>query len=696
MKIEAIRAVASRTLAVVVAGAAANGVTRGVDDRLILASERDGDNWLSYNSGYHEQRYSPLAQINRENVATLGLAWSYDLAADRGVEATPVVVDGAMYVTAPWSVVHALDARSGHELWTYDPEVPRSYGAWACCDVVNRGVAVYKGKVFVGTLDGYLVALDAGTGKVLWRVDTNIDRTKYKHTITGAPRVYHDHVVIGHGGAELSAVGYVSAYNVDTGALQWRWFSVPSSAASSDSDPSQRLAARTWDPKGRWTQVGGGGTIWDAIAYDPDLNRLYVGVGNGLPWNQAARSPAAKDNLFVASIVALDADHGRYLWHFQVTPGDAWDYDAAQHLVQADVSIQGRARKVLMQANKNGYFLVLDRTDGKLISARNFVDVNWARGYDAHGRPIEVKGARAREKPWEIIPSPYGAHNWQPMSFNPNTGLVYIPAQGVPLAIADDPDYVPERNQPGRPMSNIGWNLGYFLNTISPKAKPFGRLIAWDPVAQKEIWHRDYAGPWNGGTMTTAGNLVFQGSADGRFMAYDASSGRTLWQTEVGSGVIAAPMTYRVDGEQYVSIAVGWGGVFGLAERITDRLSPGRIYTFKLGGRAPLPPVRNFGDFRRTTLISGVPYKVEDVGPGAQLYVANCLFCHGVPAVNRGGALPNLGYSDPQVIQALPELVRSGAFMAKGMPEFHDRLSDDDVQKIAAFILDMAKNAPRQ
>ncbi|MES0875022.1 PQQ-dependent dehydrogenase, methanol/ethanol family [Sinimarinibacterium thermocellulolyticum] len=662
----------------------------GVDDHRIRANQASGKEWLSYNFDYDETRYSPLRQIDTGNVGRLGLAWSYDLGSERGVEATPIVADGVMYVTGPWSVVHAIDARTGARLWVYDPKVPPEFGAWACCDVVNRGVAVYKGKVFVGTLHGYLVALEAASGKELWRVDTNIDRTRYKHTITGAPRVFRDKVVIGHGGAELAAVGYVSAYHVDDGRMLWRWFSVPQRVEPPFYDPSQERAAATWDPKGAWREVGGGGTIWDAMVYDHELNRLYVGTGNGNPWNREVRSPSGGDNLYLSSVVALDADTGRYLWHFQEVPGDTWDYTATQHLILAELKLASGKRKVLLHAPKNGFFYVIDRQDGKLISAKPYVEVNWATGYDESGRPIEVEDARARQKPWETRPSAYGAHNWHPMSFNPNTGLVYIPAQGVPLAIEHDPQWRARTHLPGRPMSNLDWNLGYVLNTIPPQAKPFGHLLAWDPVAQKEVWRQEYLSPWNGGTMTTAGGLVFQGTADGRFIAYDAKTGASLWQVEVGSGVIAGPATYEIDGTQYVTVAVGWGGVYGLAARATERLSQGRVYTFKLDGKAPLPPVREYAQLRRTTLASGLPYRAEDVGPGAQLYVSNCLFCHGVPALDRGGNLPNLAYSDPQILSELPKLVRGGAWRARGMPDFAERLSDADVERIAAFILNMA------
>ncbi|MCC5857107.1 MAG: PQQ-dependent dehydrogenase, methanol/ethanol family [Ectothiorhodospiraceae bacterium] len=664
--------------------------TSAVDTAMIIANEETTEHWLSYNLGYTEQRYSRLRQITTDNVGELGLAWSYDIGSERGLEATPIVVDGVMYVSGPWSTVHAIDARTGERLWYFDPEVDPKYGAWACCDVVNRGVAVYRGKVFVGALHGYLIALDAATGEEVWRRDTNIDRERYRHTITGAPRVFNDTVVIGHGGAELTARGYVTAYDTETGVKRWRWYSVPRGPQGPFEDPSMEMAAATWDPDGVWHEVGGGGTIWDSMVYDPELDLLYVGVGNGTPWNRDVRSPAGGDNLFLSSIVALNASTGEYVWHYQQVPGETWDYTATQHIILADLEIGGEERKVLMQAPKNGFFFLIDRTDGSFISAEPFVEVNWAEGYDSEGRPIEVEGARAQDGGREVIPTAYGAHNWHPMSYNPETGLVYIPAQGVPLALESDPDYQPSTHQPGHAMSNLGWNLGHLLNTVPPEAKPFGHLLAWDPVNQREVWRQEYLSPWNGGTVTTAGNLVFQGTADGRFLAYDATTGEPLWQQEVGSGVIAGPVSYAIDGTQYVSVAVGWGGVYGLAQRHTDRASPGRVYTFTLGGDADPPPVRRVEEFRGTELVSGYAYAEDDVNPGAMLYVSNCLMCHGAPALNNGGNIPNLAYSDLSILEQLPTLVLEGAWTDRGMPHFEGRLTEGELRQIAAYVQYMA------
>jgi quinohemoprotein ethanol dehydrogenase len=652
-----------------------------VDQDAVRTAGARGD-WLSYGLDHAETRFSPLDRITADNVHRLGLAWSYDLESNRGVQATPLVVDGVMYVTASWSVVHAIDALTGERLWVHDPRVPREYGAKGCCDVVNRGVAIHGGKVFVASYDGRLIALDAATGAVAWEVDTIEDRAR-PYTITGAPRVYEGLVMIGNGGAEYGVRGYVTAYDAETGRQAWRWYAVPGDPSEPFEDPSMEMAARTWDPAGRWWEAGGGGTIWDSMAYDPDLDLMYVGTGNGSPWRRDARSPAGGDNLFLASIVALRPRTGEYVWHYQVTPGDNWDFTSTQTIILADLAIEGRPRKTLLHAPKNGFFFVLDRETGEFLSAENFVEVNWASGYDDEGRPIENPAARHPTEPFEVIPSAYGAKNWHPMSFNPRTGLVYIPAQGVPLVLTPDPDWEHNAHLPGRVHSNLGWNMSFLVNTIPPQAKAFGQLLAWDPVAQREAWRQEYLSPWNGGTLTTAGNLVFQGTADGRFIAYDARDGRTLWQTPVGSGAVAAPMTWEKDGVQYVSIAVGWGGVYGIIQRATDRVGPGTVYTFRLDGDAPTPAVVTAS---RTELVRGVAYDPADVAAGAGLYVSNCVFCHGVPAINNGGNVPNLAFSTREMLEQAPRFVLDGTFAHLGMPRFEGKLTEEQVRLIVAFV----------
>ncbi|WP_227272202.1 PQQ-dependent dehydrogenase, methanol/ethanol family [Roseobacter weihaiensis] len=653
-----------------------------IDTAAIIANDSHDRNWLNYGLNYAETRYSQLASITADNVGELGLEWSYDLQSRRGVQATPIVVDGVMYVTASWSVVHALDALTGEQLWVYDPEVPGEFASKGCCDVVNRGVAVYDGKVYVAAYDGYLHALDAATGERVWRVDT-IENRDMSYTVTGAPRVINGKIIIGNGGAEYGVRGYITAYDIATGDEAWRWYTVPGDPSKPFENDAMKMAAETWDPSANYWEAGGGGTVWDAMAFDPDLNLLYIGTGNGSPWNRHLRSPAGGDNLFLASIVALNPDTGEYVWHYQNTPGDTWDYTSTQHIILADLEIDGEMRQVLMQAPKNGFFYVIDRTDGTFISAEPFVETSWAKAYGEDGRPIENPAARSKDEPFETVPSAYGAHNWHPMSFNPNTGLVYIPAQGVPLVQSTDPGWSLNSHQPMSTMSGLGWNLGYLFNVVAPEATPFGHLLAWDPVNQREAWRAEYVSPWNGGTLTTAGNLVFQGTADGRFIAYNAATGETLWQTPVTSGVVAAPMTWERDGTQYVTIAVGWGGVYGLMQRATERVGPGRVFTFRVGGMAEMP---NFELSERTELIAGVPYDPANVEAGLANYVSNCLFCHGVPGVNNGGAIPNLGYSTPEALTNANAWVLEGAGIHNGMPRFDTHLNDTDVQKILAFI----------
>jgi len=692
-RVSSIVALMAFTQAVLTGGSYAQGPIKGspehiktavgaVDGAAIIANARTTNDWPSYGLDYAETRFSRLNQITTANVEKLGLVWAYNLESRRGIEATPVVVDGIMYVSASWSVVHAIDTRTGQRVWVYDPEVPKEAGYKGCCDVVNRGVALYKGKVFVGTYDGRLVALDAGTGKVVWLQDTIIDRTR-SYTITGAPRVYKGKVIIGNGGAEYGVRGYVTAYDAETGEQKWRWFIVPGDPSKPFEDESMARAAKTWDPSGKYWEAGGGGTAWDTMTFDPVLNLMYVGTGNGSPWARSKRSPAGGDNLYLASIVALNPDTGKYVWHYQETPGDNWDFTSTQPMILADLKINGTTRKVILHAPKNGFFFVIDRTNGKLISAKNYVDVNWATGYDKNGRPIETSEARAVDHPREVIPSPYGAHNWHPMAFNPQTGLAYLPAQNIPVNLMDNKKWTFRGNTPGEPHGGLGWNLAMYANVERPTSKPFGRLLAWDPVKQQAAWQAEHVSPWNGGTLTTAGNLVFQGTADGRFLAFDATTGARLWETPTGTGVVAGPVSYLVDGKQYISVAVGWGGIYGVMNRATDREGPGTVYTFALGGSAKAP---DFVAYQMGALLKGVKYDPAQVKEGTLLYVSNCVFCHGVPGVARGGNIKNLGYSSTEAIENLDKYVFKGPMTVVGMPDFTGKLTAEQVEKIKAFI----------
>jgi quinohemoprotein ethanol dehydrogenase len=653
-----------------------------VDDARLRAAADEPESWLTYGGTYSEQRYSRLDALDDANVGGLGLAWSFDLDTKRGIEATPIVVDGVIYVTGTWSVVHAVDARSGRPLWRHDPQVPREMGGKLCCDVVNRGVAVYRGRVYVGTLDGRLQALDAKTGNVVWSVVT-VDQTK-PYSITMAPRIVKGRVILGNGGAEFGVRGYVSAYDAETGELAWRFYTVPGDPAQPFEHPELEAAAKTWDPSGEYWKVGGGGTAWNAIAFDPELDLIYVGTGNGSPWSRYVRSPGGGDNLFVSSILALRPDTGELVWHYQETPGDNWDYTATQDIVLADLEIEGTPRQVLLHAPKNGFFYVIDRATGVPISAEPFAKVTWAKGVDPETwRPIEVPDLDYRKEIVEIYPSPHGAHNWHSMSFNPRTGLVYIPTNEVPYFFRLEPDW---EYKPG------AWNLGYDFTVADsfPRDVVSGHLLAWDPVAQKEVWRAQYTGPWNGGTLTTAGNLVFQGTAHATFAAYRADDGEPLWETPAGTGIVAAPVTYELDGQQYVAVMAGWGGGYALAAGdaaaaagVDRQTNDGRLLVYKLGGTAKLPVHEAI---ERELATIPAEFDATIVKRGNDVYHRWCGTCHGSGAVS-GGVLPDLRKADPAIYEAMDAIVLGGARIPNGMPRFDAWLDSDDVAAIRAYAL---------
>ncbi|MBM3808386.1 MAG: PQQ-dependent dehydrogenase, methanol/ethanol family [Acidimicrobiia bacterium] len=631
--------------------------TATIDDAALRAPESRTQDWLSYGRDYYEQRFSPLNQINDKNVAQLGLAWSFDTATDRGLEATPLVIDGVMYTTGSWSVTYAVDARTGQQLWKYDPEVHRKYDNLACCDVVNRGAAFYKDKVYVGVLDGRLVALDMKTGKPAWTA-TTVDQNQ-PFTITGAPRIANGKVIIGNGGAEYGVRGYVSAYDADTGQLAWRFYTVPGDPSKPQENQALEKAVATW--KGDvWWKVGGGGTVWDSIVYDPELNLVYVGTGNGSPWNRDIRSPGGGDNLYLCSIVALNADNGEMVWYYQTTPADTWDYTSVQPMMLADLNWPtaaeaaagqpGRLRKVIMQAPKNGFFYVLDRATGELLAADPYVEVNWASHVDLKtGRPVEVPGAAYRDKGTYIRPGPLGGHNWQAMSFSPTTGLVYIPAQDNGRYYEQPKGFTFTPNEYNLGLAPTGRNLERY--DIPHK----GRLLAWDPIARKPRWTAEYGNYWNGGTLATSGNLVFQGTAAGEFIAYNAATGGKLWSAYAGTGIVAPPITYAVNGQQYVSVMAGWGGAFPKKFR-----SVGRLLTYRIGGDAK-PPVRTAD--RPVTAIPSTA-SAADIAAGAKLFNTYCVRCHGGATV-----LPDLRRSTPGILNGLDKVL-DGAMVERGMPRF--------------------------
>ncbi len=655
-------------------GAALSGAP--VNGARIANADAEPGNWLTYGRTYSEQRYSPLAKINDKNASQLGLAWFADLDTNRAQEATPLVVDGVMYITTAWSLVKAYDVRSGRQLWAFDPQVNRELGLNACCDVGNRGVALWNHKVFVGAYDGRLIALDAATGKPVWSTLT-VDTTK-PYTITQAPRVIKGRVIIGNSGGEYGTRGYISAYDAETGKLAWRFYTVPGDPSKPFENEAMARAAKTWS--GEWWKLGGGGPVWDSISYDPTLNLLYFGTGNGVQWARSARSAGKGDNLYLASIIALNADTGEYAWHYQATPGEEWDFDAVQQLILADLKVGGKLRHVLMQANKNGFFYVLDRKSGALISAKAMVPMNWASGIDIKtGRPIENKAARYGEtgKPVDIKPGPLGAHNWQPMAFNPNTGLVYIPAQQVPLT------FIP---LPPLPIAPIGWNLGVALGSLTPQNEGF--LLAWDPAQQREAWRVKYKGPWNGGIVTTAGNIVAQGDAAGNFNLYRADNGQKLWSMFAQSGIIAAPSTFEVGGEQYIAVLSGWGGSYALSGGRAAALSGNlrnvsRLLVFKLGGTAALPPLEP-----RSIVINPPPAPADaaSIARGEPLYDQYCSACHGEHGVG-GGVVADLRASNFLSMDFFYNIVLDGALKDAGMASFNKALNRDNVTDIRNFII---------
>ena len=672
----------------------------GISAERLLGAQADDANWITYGRNYEEQRFSPLGQINTENVGELGLAWSADMDTARGQESTPLVIDGVMYFTTAWSKVKAYNAATGEEIWTYDPEVPGETGVKACCDVVNRGLAAWGDALFLGTLDGRLVKLDRETGKVEWEKVT-VDQSK-SYTITGAPRVIDGKVLIGSGGAEFGVRGYFAAYDADSGEELWRFYTVPGGDEDANSPEYLRKAAETWsgDVLGSESGIGGGGTVWDAMAYDPELGLLYVGVGNGSPWNRAYRSPGEDgtgegDNLYLSSIVAVRPETGEYVWHYQTTPGETWDYTATQHIMLADLEIDGKPRKVLMQAPKNGFFYVLDRETGEFISGDPYVTLNWATGIDENGRPIENPETRIDKtgKPAMVTPGALGGHNWHPMAFHPGEGLVYIPAFEAAMMYAPEADWKPDVNR--------GFNVGFDLAAGDlPPDEGFrrevagtlrGMLVAWDPVKGEPRWTVEHPGPWNGGLLATAGGLVFQGTAGSEFNAYNAATGDKLWSFPAQTGVVAPPITYTVDGEQYVAVLAGWGGAYALSVdgELMKRKAPvrnvSRMLVFKLGGTSALPEVQDMAAVPLDPPPSRASADV--IAAGGKSYARYCAVCHApgavgstvLPDLRRSGTLENKA--------AWLSIVHDGALQDNGMASFKGSLTKEQIDAIREWII---------
>jgi quinohemoprotein ethanol dehydrogenase len=657
--------------------------------------------WPSYGGDAAQDRFSPLSAVNQETVRRLGLKWTLDLPNETNFVATPLMANGMLYFPGKFSVVYAVDARTGSIAWSFDPrarealaKTPRRMAYnWG----TSRGLGYWKGTIIVATADGRLISLEAKTGKFLWSTQT-IDRAAPYLYITGAPLVFGDRVLIGNAGGDFGpSRGYVTAYSALDGKKLWRTFTVPGDPARGNESNAMKMAAGTWGPE--WWKTTGGGNVWNAMTFDPEFNRIYIGTGNGSPWNQTIRGRAGGDNLFVASIMALDAATGAYAWHYQTVPGDNWDFDATEDLVLADIRMGSTHKKVLMQAGKNGFFYVIDRFNGKLISAETFAHVTWADRVDLRtGRPVEAPGMRPAGASSPVItvwPWENGAHSWPSMSFNPKTGLVYIPGMDA-KQIFDvrgiDPDtYKADGVEMWTGYSDVIGRDPTASKTDGDTFRQAAWLKAWDPRTNREVWKAEQPGLWAGGTLTTAGGLVFIGQANGDLAAYDASTGEKLWHYNCGRPISASPISYAVDGVQYVAVLVGWGGgpaIEGFMSdpgglRMTYRDGGRGLFVFALDGKA-LEPVHALAKVVPID-IPGFRPDDEKVRRGEHLFDNNCNYCHGTDALS-GGQAPDLRASPlASNRKTLGEIVLNGILQLQGMPKYPD-FSDQDVDAIYHYI----------
>ncbi|MFZ9583380.1 MAG: PQQ-dependent dehydrogenase, methanol/ethanol family [Pseudohongiellaceae bacterium] len=673
------------------AATSAPPLAANVDQARLLQGTADPQQWSTYGGSYNEQRYSPLAAINTGNVAGLGLAWFADYDTNQNQHGSPLYIDGVIYVSTARNVVHAFDARSGERQWTYTPlMVPNPN-----LGLVNRGLAAYNGKIYMGMLDAHLVALDAATGEPVWNVDTvpeslGLGAMTKQYSITMAPRVAKGLVFIGGSGGEYGARGWLAAYDAETGKEVWRFWTVPGDPSRPYEGDHLRAAAATWRTDRRYWEQGGGGTVWDAAIYDPVTDLLYFGTGNGTPWNRVMRDPDDGDNLFVASVIAVKPDTGEYVWHYQETPGDSWDYDAVSPMMTADLDFNGTPRHVILHPSKNGLMYVLDASTGQVISGDAFTGVTWAEGVDvATGRPIEVPGARYETEPFNVGPGAPGGHTWHPNAFSPKTGLLYIPTWENYSAMS--PQKMPESGIP--PLVAVG-SRDIDRATLKPHNKQAndGWLQAWDPVARKPVWEAPRGPRATSGVLATGGDLVFMGNSNGnQLAAYDARNGTPLWTYDTQSAVYAAPITYQLDGEQYIAASVG-----GTAPGNYYAPSYGRMLVFKVGGSVQLPAKVSYTPPELNPPPSTATAEV--IARGGEVYAQHCAMCHGNNGVQQRSSFPNLTLSPLLYSQeGFDQVVLQGARVQRGMAGFADKLAAADTVAIREYIIGRAndvKNNP--
>jgi len=651
--------------------------------RLAAAGEAEPGSWLAHGQTYDELRFSTLTQINRETVGKLGLAWVKNLEIAHRLQATPLVIDGVMYFTDSWSVAYAVDARTGEEIWRFDPETDRGSMRYSCCGgPANRGVAAYKGRIYFATFDARLVALDQATGEKLWDVDTTHYPTNNPYTITGAPRAVHDKVFIGQSSSEFGLRGHLSAYDAETGELAWRFFTVPGDPSKPFEHPELEAAAETWS--GEWWKLGGGGTVWHAIVYDAKLDQLLFGTGNGAPWPRKIRSPGGGDNLYLGGVMSVDPRTGRMNWFYQMTPGDNWDFNACQDIALLDMEVDGEVRPVLLQGPKNGFFYMLDRRDGQLLRVSEYVRQNWATHIDMEtGRPVENPDMAYDEKPQWVLPSNAGGHSWQAMAVDPNRGIAYLPVQdmaaffGLPKSFLDTGEYELNPN---------GISLGVEMRPpegAPPRPEQHGYLKAIDPLTGEIVWSVERATPYNGGALATAGDLVFQGDAAGILAAYDADDGTTLWEYDTLGNTPASPISYAIDGEQYLAVLVtrAW----------RRESSDGRLMVFKVGAEGET--TRALGDLEippPPPLTAGA----EDVRQGEVLYNRVCVGCHGIGAVATINA--DLRMMSAETHEQFQDIVRGGTLSDRGMLSFAAAVTEEEAELIRQYVISRAIEARRE